>query len=784
MSDFGSPARVIQQYRVLTKIGEGGMGEVYLAQDTKLGRKVALKILPHEVISDPERLRRFEQEAKAASALNQPNIITIHEIGTYRDTHFIVTEYIDGETLRSKLSRERLQIEETLEYATQIASALEAAHRSGITHRDIKPENIMVRTDGLVKILDFGLAKLTEAAEVEPSEPDASTRIKTNPGIVLGTLTYMSPEQARGRETDGRSDIFSFGVVLHEMLVGRSPFARETTSDVIVAILTVEPASPGSFNTKVPAELDRIVSKTLRKEREERYQTATDLLRDLTQLKKRLQFDEQVEREFGVTRKLQSDQLQTQKVSSGAKVQSLAVLPFINASGDPQMEYLSDGLTESVLFGLSQLPDIQVLARSAVFRHKDSTEDSLTIGRTLGVGAIVTGGVRQRGHTLLITAELIDVASGWQLWGAQYKRPGDELSEIEDEIANEISSKLRLTLSPEKQLVINRRRTESPEAYHLYLKARFYWGKRTEESLYKALQLFREAIEADPLYALAYAGLAEGYVPLAIYCYLSPRESIPKAKAAAERAIEIESELAEALTVLGGAKAYYDWDMPGGEALLRKAVSVDPKYPRARQTLAECLIIRGRFDEAIAEIQKALDLDPLSLHTNAALVMDNYFARRYAEAIKYGHQCIELDSGFYPTRYHLGLAYQASGEIVEAIAQFQHAQTLSSGNTLMTAGLAAAFASAGKIEESNALLAELDEVGQKVGRKRYVSQTAMAAAYVCKGDIDEAFLRLERAYDDRCCWLGFALSSDARFDALRADPRFQTLVQRIGLRSN
>ena len=755
------------------------MGEVYLAQDTKLGRKVALKILPPEVISDPKRLRRFVQEAKAASALNQPNIITIHEIGTCGDTHFIVTEYIDGETLRSKLRREQLQIEETLEYATQIASALEGAHRSGITHRDIKPENIMVRTDGLVKILDFGLAKLTETAEAEPSEPDASTRIKTNPGIVLGTLTYMSPEQARGKDIDGRSDIFSFGVVLHELLVGRSPFVRETTSDVIVAILTVEPASPGSFNTKVPAELDRIVSKTLRKEREERYQTATELLRDLTQLKKRLQFDEQVEREFGVTRKLQSDQLETQKVSSVVKVQSLAVLPFMNASGDPQMEYLSDGLTESVLFGLSQLPDIHVLARSAVFRHKGSREDSLTIGRTLGVGAIVTGGVRQRGRTLLITAEFIDVASGWQLWGAQYKRPGDELSEIEDEIAKEISSKLRLTLSPEKQLVINRRRTESPEAYRLYLKARFYWGKRTEESLYKALQLFREAIEADPLYALAYAGLAEGYVPLAIYCYLSPRESIPKAKASAERAIEIEPELAEALTVLGGAKAYYDWDLPGGEALLREAVSVDPKYQRARQTLAECLIIRGRFDEALAEIQKALDLDPLSLHTDAAVIMDNYFARRYAEAIKHAHQSIELDSGFYPTRYHLGLAYQASGEIVEAIAQFRHAQTLSGGNPMMTAALAAALASAGKVEESNALLAELDQVG----RKRYVSQTAMAAAYVCKGDIDEGFLRLERAYDDRCSWLAFALSSDARFDALRCDPRFQTLVQRIGLRS-
>ena len=779
MSDFGSPAKIIRQYRVLTKIGEGGMGEVYLAQDTKLGRKVALKILPHGVISDPERLGRFLQEAKAASALNQPNIITIHEIGTYDDTHFIVTEYIDGETLRSKLSRERLQIEETLEYATQIASALEAAHRSGITHRDIKPENIMVRTDGLVKILDFGLAKLTEAAEAEPSEPDASTRIKTNPGIVMGTLTYMSPEQARGKEIDGRSDIFSFGVVLHEMLVGRSPFARETTSDVIVAILTVEPRPPSSFNTKVPAELDRIVSKTLRKELEERYQTATDLLRDLTQLKKRLQFDEQVKREFGVTRKLHSDQVQTQKTSSGVKVQSLAVLPFINASGDPQMEYLSDGLTESVLFGLSQLPDIQVVARSAVFRHKGSTEDTLTIGRTLGVGAIVTGFVRQRGPTLLISAELIDVASGWQLWGAQYKRPADHLSEMEDEIANEISNKLRLKLSPEQQVVINRRRTESAEAYRLYLKARYYWGKRTEESLYKALQLFREAIEADPLYALAYAGLAEGYVPLAIYCHLSPRESIPKAKAAAERAIEIEPELAEALTVLGGVKAYYDWDMPAGEALLHKAVGVDPKYQRARQTLAECLTISGRFDEALAEMQKALDLDPLSLHTNAAVVMHNYFARRYAEAIKHGRQSIELDSSFYPTRFYLGLAYQASREFEEAIAQFQHAQTLSGGNTLMTAALAAAFASAGKVDEANALLAELDQIG----RKRYVSQTAMAAVYACKGDIDEALSRLDKAYGDRCSWLAFALASDARLDSLRAEPRFQTLVQRVGLGS-
>ncbi|HYN25961.1 MAG TPA: protein kinase, partial [Pyrinomonadaceae bacterium] len=511
-----------------------------------------------------------------------------------------------------KLQRTRLEIEETLEIATQIAAALDAAHRSGITHRDIKPENIMVREDGLVKMLDFGLAKLTERTDSEPAGNEVSTRvlIKTTPGLLMGTLTYMSPEQARGKEVDARTDIFSFGVVLHEMLVGRSPFAGETTSDVIAAILTAQPLPPSSFNQKIPAELDRIVSKTLAKEREERYQTATELLRDLRQLQKRLQFEAEVKREFGVRRStLKSDQVATQNASAVPRVaiHSLAVLPFTNASDDPQMEYLSDGLTESVLFGLSQLPDIQVVARSAVFRHKGSGDDSLSIGRTLGVSAVVTGRVRQRGGTLLISAELIDVDSGWQLWGAQYKRATEDLFDVEDEIANEISQKLRLKLTPEKQRILDRRRTDSPEAYHLYLKARFHWGKRTEESLYKALQLFRQAIEADPMYALAYAGLAEGYVPLAYYCHLSPREGAPKAKAAAERALEIEPELPEALAVLGSMRAVYDWDMPGAEALLRKAVELDPRHPRARQALAECLTLSGRFGDAIAEIERALE---------------------------------------------------------------------------------------------------------------------------------------------------------------------------------
>lgn len=778
------PTTIIRQYRVLTKIGEGGMGEVYLAQDTKLGRKVALKVLPRDVISNPERLHRFEREAQAASALNQPNIITIHEIGSCGDTHFIVTEFIEGETLRRKLHRTRLEIEETLEIATQIAAALDAAHRSGIIHRDIKPENIMVREDGLVKILDFGLAKLTERTDSEPVGNDVSTRIliETTPGIVMGTLTYMSPEQARGKKVDARTDIFSFGVVLHEMLVGRSPFAGETTSDVIAAILTAQPLPPSSFNQKIPAELDRIVSMTLAKEREERYQTATELLRDLRQLQKRLQFDAAVEREFGVRRStLKSDQIAAQNTSvTKSAIHSLAVLPFTNASDDPQMEYLSDGLTESVLFGLSQLPDIQVVARSAVFRHKGSNDDSLSIGRTLGVGAIVTGRVRQRGATLLISAELIDVESGWQLWGAQYKRATEDLFDVEDEIANEISQKLRLKLTPEKQRILDRRRTDSPEAYHLYLKARFHWGKRTEESLYKALQLFRQAIDADPMYALAHAGLAEGYVPLTYYCHLSPREGAPKAKAAAERALEIEPELPEALAVLGSMMADYDWDMSGAEALLRKAAELDPKYPRARQALAECLTLTGRFDDAIAEVERALNIDPLALHMNAAVVMHNYFAHRQADAIKHGRQAIELDPSFFPTRFYLGLAYQASGQFTEGVAELQQARALSGDSTLVTATLAGALAASGKEDEAKSILAELAEVGLR----RYVPKTAVAAVHASLQNHNEALSQLEKAFEERCGWLPYALMSDPRFDGLRDEARFQRLVQRVASGTN
>jgi len=756
------------------------MGEVYLAEDSRLGRKVALKVLPAGLVGDEEARRRFSQEARAASALNHPHIITIYDIGHDGVRDFIATEFVDGETLRSKLRAAPLGIEESLEITIQVATALEAAHRNGIIHRDIKPENLMIRNDGLVKVLDFGLAKLSESTDREPIDEEAATLIliKTTPGLVLGTVSYMSPEQARGKEVDGRTDIFSLGVVMHEMLVGRLPFAGETMTDVLAAILQTEPALPSSLNPKVPAELDRIARKSLAKDREQRYSSATDLLDDLRYLQKHLAQETQVERVSDIKLRI-SGSAQTQDVISTSRVgiKSLAILPFTNSDRDPEMEYLSDGLTESILFGLSHLPEIQVLSRSAVFRHKGSEEDSITIGRTLGVGAVVTGRVRQRGRTLLISAELIDIESGWQLWGAQYRRAVEDIYNIEDEIANEISQKLRLKLSPERQLVLDKRRTANNEAYHLYLKGRHHWGKRTEESLYKSLELFRQAVEAEPLYALAYAGIAEGYIPLAFYCYLPPHDAAPKAKAAAEKALEIEPELPEALAVLGSMRAAYDWDLPGAETLLRKAVTIDPRYPRARQSLAECLTIAGRFDEANKEIEEAFEIDPLSLHVNAAIVMDNYFARHFDEAIKRGQKALELDSNFFPTRFFTGLAYQATDRLDEAVAEFRQARVLSSGNTLMTATLAAALAASGKEHETNELLAELDGIG----RNRYVPQTAVAAANVARRDVDQALTRLERAFEDRCFWVPYALTSDARFDEVRAEARFQHLAQRFAL---
>jgi serine/threonine protein kinase/tetratricopeptide (TPR) repeat protein len=743
-------------YEIRSLLGAGGMGEVYRARDGVLQRDVALKVLSPNVVHDPGRVARFRREAQLLAALNHPNIATVFGFAEFEGVHGLVMELVPGESLAQRLKTGPVETSEALRLSGEIADALSAAHRRGIVHRDVKPANITVTPEGRVKVLDFGLATLR--TELDPSESgasgDATWERLTREGQLVGTPMYMSPEQLQGQPVDARTDIWAFGCVTYEMLCGSPPFAGASLAEMIVAVLTTQPQWELLPATAPPGVRELLV-RCLEKDRRQR-------LPDIVEARAGLRGD-----------------LQPAETRRGPEatttVPSLAVLPFVNAAGDPQAEYLCDGITESLIARLAQLNELRVIARSSVFRHKGSAEDPRDIARALGVSAVVTGRVRQGGGSLVISVELVDVAKGWQLWGTQFKREPAAILAIEDEIANEVSETLRLKLAPEKRTLLARRRTENVEAYHLFLKGRFHWGKRTEDGLRKGLRYFRQAIEADPAYALAHAGLAEGYMPLAVWGHLAPRDAFPKARAAAERALEIDAELPEALTVLGSVNAWYEWDFGKGEALERRAVALDPGYPRARQTLAECLYVQARFSEAASEIERALELDPLSLHMNAAVVMHYNFGRRAEDAIAQGRRALELDPSFYPARYMLGLACQQAGRLKEAIAELEQARALSNNSTLVATGLAAALAEAGKHEQARSLLNELDAVAAQ----RYVPQSPVAAVHLHLGQADQAFACLERAREERCAWLVTALRADPRFDGLRGDTRFESLVRSV-----
>src|SRR5438132_7275772 len=540
--------QTIGRYQILEQLGAGGMGEVYVAQDKHLLRKVALKMLPAFFTRDRERVRRFQQEARAASALNHPNILTIYEIGQMNSHHFIATEFVEGDTLRQRMLRAPMPIGELLGIATQIASALTAAHQTGIVHRDIKPENIMLRQDGIVKVLDFGLAKLIAG---QGDESEATTMLQTQPGVIMGTPHYMSPEQARGLKVDARTDIWSLGVLLYEMVGGRVPFAGETSSDVIVSILEKEPPPLARFTPETPEVLQWIVTKALRKQVDQRYQTAKELLADLQGLKHRLELQDEVEQwksgeQLITATSKDSAPVPVKAVDNKRPLDSVAILPLANTSADPNMEYLSDGITESIINILSQLPRLRVVARSTVFRYKGLEVDAQEVGQQLGAGAVLTGRVRQVGDGLMIAAELIDVTNDSQLWGEHYNRKLSDIFDVQEEIAKEISERLRLKLSGDEKKFLAKRYTASPEAYQLYLRGRYFWYKRTEEALRKSIEYFNQAIAEDPAYAAAYAGLSDSYTLLALRGIIAPREAFLKAKAAARKALVIDETLGEA----------------------------------------------------------------------------------------------------------------------------------------------------------------------------------------------------------------------------------------------
>jgi eukaryotic-like serine/threonine-protein kinase len=850
--------QMISHYRIERGLGAGGMGVVYLARDTQLGRPVALKLLPVGLTQDTARVRRFQQEARAASALNHPNILTIYEVGqanlTAGGTHFIAAEFVDGPTLREQCNAGGMSLGAALELLIQVASALAAAHAAGIVHRDIKPENLMQRRDGLVKVLDFGLAKLLEKDEGgRSSGKDEGRRMKdeggtttssfilhpssfrnpssfiphplTAPGVVMGTVSYMSPEQARGLEVDTRSDLFSLGVVMYELLTGHAPFTGETSNDVLVVLLSGEPRPLARYSASLPTALQEIVNRALAKPVEQRYQTARELGADLKRLKAELSFaarlkgksasrDDILSLPVGVaTETVTPTTFATNTLASAPRnaprarrrdkrwtltftalvlliagvvwgwrwfserdnaIDSVAVLPFANVGNESQLEYLPDGLTESLIDSLSQLPALRVSARNTVASYKGREVDPRQAGGELQVRALVTGRVLWQGDRLIIRVELVDTADGSRLWGDEFRRGHSNIVTVQGEIAREIAAKLQRRLSPDSQQQLARRHSTDSQAYELYAQGRYLYLRYTRESQEKALDYFRQAIALDPRYALAYCGVADVYADFSSQ-HLPPSEAMPKAREAALKAIELDETLPEAHHSLALVKLWGDWDWVGAEREYKRALELNPNFVLSRIYYAELLSHQKRFEEALRVIKRAEEYDPVSIQAMTCEGYIYFLMRQPEQAIAIFNKLLELSPNTTNIQRQLGLALSQQGRHQEAIAQVSQFRAPVSTATQL-AWRAYIYARAGQRDEA---LRSLRELKAQAAQGR-VPPLYFTRVYLGLGDKEQAFAWLRRGYEERSDHL-LRIGVDPVFDPLRSDPRFDELLRGIGL---